>query len=171
MKQTAMASTPSAANAAATMYSSSSSSAVITVPSAVMRSLTSRRNRLGTRGMGFSHCKSNMSGVRTRPISRTSRKPLLVIRPVFAPCFCSNVLEPTVVPWRTSSRSDGARSARRNKSQMPSNTATSGRSGVEAHLWYQMPPPPSLNARSVHVPPISTPIRAPTPIPTIPYGP
>ena len=51
-------------------------------PSAAMRSATSIRCRLGTNGFGFSQVRSNMSGMRMRPISSTSRKPRVVISPV-----------------------------------------------------------------------------------------
>ena len=61
------------------------SSGSTTLPSAAMRSTTSSRCRRGTSGLGLSHVRSNMSGMRMRPISSTSRKPRVVISPVLAP--------------------------------------------------------------------------------------
>ena len=51
------------------------------VPSAAMRSATSSRYRRGTSGFGFDQVRSNISGIRIRPISSTSRNPRVVIRP------------------------------------------------------------------------------------------
>ncbi len=57
---------------------------------------------------GLSQVRSNMSGIRMRPISSTSRKPRVVIRPVRAPLRCRMVLEPTVVPCSTSATAAGS---------------------------------------------------------------
>ena len=102
MKAIATASMPcddSASPAATTLASDNGST---TEPSAAMRSTTSSRWRRGTSGAGLSQVRSNMSGIRMRPISSTSRKPRVVIRPVRAPLRCRMVLEPTVVPCSTS---------------------------------------------------------------------
>ena len=72
-----------------------------------------------------------MVGVRTRPISSTSRKPRVVIRPVFAPAFWRRALEPTVVPWSTDPTSDAGMPAVARSCAMPVSTASSGRAGVE----------------------------------------
>ena len=49
-----------------------------------------------------------MTGMRSRRISSTSRKPRVVMRPVLAP-FCSRmVLVATVVAWTTEATSPGA---------------------------------------------------------------
>jgi hypothetical protein len=50
------------------------------------RSVTSTLARRGTRGAGLVQPRSNISGVRTRPISGTSRNPRVVISPVSALC-------------------------------------------------------------------------------------
>ena len=70
-----------------------SSSGLTTLPSAAMRSSISTRWRRGTSGVGLLQVRSNISGMRMRPISSTSRKPRVVMRPVLAPLFCRIVLE------------------------------------------------------------------------------
>ena len=156
-----MVTTPSCSKLAATVYNSFSFRTVTISPSAAIRSLTSWRKRLGTKGAGFSHCRSNISGVRTRPISRTSRKPLVVINPVVAPRCSSKVLDPTVVPCSTSTTSSGPQFAAFSKLCTPDKTARSSWSGVEAHFRHHVLPSLSLKTKSVKVPPISTPIRKP----------
>ena len=85
-----------------------SSNGVTTLPSAPMRSTASNRQRRGTSGSGLRQARSNMPGVRIRPISSTSRKPRVVSRPVRAPTFCRIVFDATVVPCTTSATSLGS---------------------------------------------------------------
>src|SRR3546814_7876029 len=56
-----------------------------------MRSLSPRRYRREASGTGFCHARSNIVGVRMRPISSMSRKPDVVSTPVNAPDFCKIV--------------------------------------------------------------------------------
>ena len=144
--------------------SSSSASGATMLPSAAIRSSTSKRRWRGTSGSGLSQVRSNMPGVRSRPISSTSRKPLVVSSPTRPPRFCSRVLEPTVVPCSTSVMSPGAMPASSRSAATPARTACSGWSGVDETFFAKRRPSSATRTRSVNVPPISTPMRALDPI-------
>src|SRR5262245_20827270 len=100
-----------------------------------------------------------MSGMRMRPISSTSRKPRVVIRPVWAPVRCRMVLEPTVVPCSTSATSCGASANSCKSAASPATTARLGSSGVVAILLSCSTPSFDSTTMSVNVPPISTATR------------
>ena len=100
-----------------------------------------------------------MSGMRMRPISSTSRKPRVVIRPVLAPLRCRMVLEPTVVPCSTSAMAPGAIDNSASSCPTPSITAMLGSAGVEEILLWWIRPASVNSAISVKVPPISTATR------------
>ncbi len=151
---------PGPGQVAAASRSSPMSSGRIARPSAAMRSVTSKRRRRGTRGAGLSQVRSNMPGVRSRPISSTSRKPRVVIRPAGPPVPCRMALEPTVVPCSTPRTSAGASLASSSAAAIPSSTAVSGLCGVEGSLRVEIRPVSVISTTSVNVPPISTPIRA-----------
>src|SRR6185295_14569319 len=102
-------------------------------------------------------------GMRMRPISSTSRKPRVVIRPVRAPVRCRMVLEPTVVPCSTSAIRCGASANSRNSASSPATTARLGSSGVVATLLSCSTPPLDSTTMSVNVPPMSTATRNLTP--------
>ena len=126
-----------------------------------MRSNASLRQRLGTSGSGLRHARSNMPGVRMRPISSTSRKPRVVSNPVRAPVFCKIVFEATVVPCTTSVTSRGSRPASASTAATPIATPSPGSIGVVVVLFTCMRPSESVKTTSVKVPPTSTPMRAP----------
>ena len=132
-----------------------------TLPSAAMRSVTSSRCRRGTSGLGLSQVRSNMSGMRMRPISSTSRKPRVVISPVLAPDRCRMVLEPTVVPCSTSSTLGRGMSSSASSACRPATTARLGSSGVVETLLSCSTPSPDMTTMSVNVPPMSTATRTP----------
>ena len=91
--------------------------------------------------------------------SRTSRKPLVVIRAVFAPRFSKTALVATVVPCATSLTVVPAASVVRSRCSIAFSTALSKSGGVEGTLWVQMFPLVSIRTTSVKVPPTSAPIR------------
>ena len=157
-----MASMPASDNCCAAATTLASSRGSTTLPSAAMRSATSRRWRRGTSGLGLSHVRSNMSGMRMRPISSTSRKPRVVMRPVRAPERWRRVLEPTVVPCSTSSTRAGLRSSSSSRAATPATTARLGSSGVVDTLLSLRTPSPAMTTMSVNVPPISTATRTPS---------
>ena len=69
-----------------------------TVPSLMIRSLTSNRHFRGTSVNGFSAFQSNRLGRICLPISRTSRHPLEVIKAVLAPFRSIRLFVAMVVP-------------------------------------------------------------------------
>ena len=97
MKKMQTASQPSSSKALAAAFTSFRFTGVLMVPSANVRSLTSNLIFLGTTGSNIPH-NPQVVGLSRRRISRTSRKPFVVIIPVFAPLRSNNALVPTVVP-------------------------------------------------------------------------
>ena len=168
MKQIATASTRSAWKNAAASRTDASSSGVTTLPSAATRSTASSRQRRGTSGSGFTQARSNMPGVRIRPISKTSRKPRVVNSPVRAPTFCRIVFDATVVPCTTSLTARGSSPLAASTAATPAATPSPGSSGVVVVLLTWMRPSDSARTTSVNVPPTSTPIRAPKPTMRLP---
>ena len=69
------------------------------VPSAIVLSSISRRRCLGTMDSGFLYLKLYMSRRFALWISRTSRCPLVVIRPTVTPFLSMMVFMTTVCPW------------------------------------------------------------------------
>jgi hypothetical protein len=82
-----------------------SSRGAMTSPLYRTRSGTSMRRCLGERAFGKSSRQLNVFSFIPRRISRMSRNPFVVIRPVVAPVWVSTVFVATVVPWTTSSTS------------------------------------------------------------------
>ena len=97
-----------------------------------------------------------------RRIWSASRKPWVVSSPVLAVAPVSTALVVTVVPWTM--RCTPARNASSGLpsavaiSSSPAMTATDGSSGVDRTLKMRPAPLPSLNRKSVNVPPTSMPI-------------
>ena len=80
--------------------------------------------------------------------------------PVAAPRRSITELVTRVVPWTTVSTSPGATPCPASRVAMPSSTAVEGSAGVVNCLWIAMAWLPSSNsAKSVKVPPMSTPMR------------
>ena len=119
----ATASIPAAANFKPSSRTPSSSSGRQTSPFGPRRSSTSQRNRRGTSGGGFSYCRLYISGMRSRRISSTSRKPAVVISAVRAPLCSSTALVATVVAWTTLSTCPGATPALSSSAATPSTMA------------------------------------------------
>src|SRR5262245_3716792 len=97
--------------------------------------------------------------MRMRPISSTSRKPRVVMRPVRAPVRCRMVLEPTVVPCSTSVTRSGASAKSLRSAARPATTARLGSCGVVATLLSCSTPALESTTMSVNVPPMSTATR------------
>src|SRR6266508_4451844 len=95
-----------------------------------------------------------------RPISRTSRKPRVVMKPTGAPRRSTMALVTMVVPWASETQGPvlGARAA------IPSSTPSAGLAGVVGTLHDSIRPAGSHATRSVNVPPTSTPILTPSAI-------
>src|SRR5215468_5406482 len=91
--------TPAFTSAWARAATSATSSGCRTVPSARIRSATSRRRLRGTSGSGFAMSRSYSSNFRSRPISRVSAKPAVVMSPVTAPLRSISALVKSVVAW------------------------------------------------------------------------
>src|SRR5436190_18406205 len=91
-----------------------------------------------------------------RPISRTSRNPSVVTRPVVAPLRSTSALIPMVVPWITSRQSASRTPAWSTQRRTP---AKSSRGVLSALPLTTEPVASSSATRSVKVPPMSTPIR------------
>ena len=93
-----------------------------------------------------------------RRISRASRTPAVVIRPVRAPRRVRVALVVTVVPWTITSI-DAMKAAKSSaaSSRRPLMTPTEGSSGVDSTLWITGSTPPARTKKSVNVPPTSMP--------------
>jgi hypothetical protein len=123
------------------------------VPSARVRSGTSARKSRGIAGTNSPHRPQVWRRSRRR-ISSTSRKPAVMMIPVFAPLRSSSALVPTVVPWTTAASlaKSGWPCA------MPSTKPTDWSPLVEGTLRVLASPVASSKKnRSVNVPPTSTP--------------
>ena len=97
IKKTQTASHPISNKLIAAAFTSSVSTGMFIVPSANVRSLTSNRISLDTIGSNIPQ-RPQVVGRSLRRISKTSRKPLVVIIPVLAPFRSNKALVPTVVP-------------------------------------------------------------------------
>ena len=87
-------------------------------------------------------------------------KPSVANMPVAAPRRSITALVTSVVPWITASTPDTATPFSASMAAMPSSTAVEGSSGVVSRLWIAMTRLDSSNsAKSVNVPPMSTPMR------------
>ena len=121
---------PDSTSASTARISAASSSGVSTSPVSDSRSGTSWRRWRGTSASGISMKMSYSSYFRSRPISSTSRKPSVVIRPVFAPLRSISALVNSVVActtrWMRPASIDCASSSLR----IPSTTPRAGSSGV-----------------------------------------
>ncbi len=98
MKMMASASAPLARRASAAARTAAASTAVRMVPSANVRSATSRRRSRSAIGRNSPHRPQVLRRSRRR-ISKTSRKPRVVMTPMRGPRRSNSVLVPTVVPW------------------------------------------------------------------------
>src|SRR6266545_4614137 len=138
------------------------SSGVRTLPSAESRSRTSSRRCRGTCGAGGSMKRSYMSYRPSRPISRASRNPAVVRRPVLAPLRSISALVASVVPWMRAATLAASRPASWSRVSTPCSTAWAGSLGVVRSLPTRTAPvTSSTSTRSVKVPPMSTPMREP----------
>ena len=97
MKMIATACAPCATSCRAAARTSFSSTAVRIVPSASVRSATSSRMSRSAIGVKSPH-RPQVRRRSRRRISSTSRKPRVVMTPIFGPRRSSSVLVPTVVP-------------------------------------------------------------------------
>ncbi len=160
IRHTAMDSTPISRSFLMTLRASSGSSGLKTVPSLRMRSSTSRRYLLGMSGSGNSAKMSYGAYRISRPISRMSRKPFVVIRPVRAPFLSMMEFMTSVVPWMISSNFPTKSGVAFSRARIPSSTASDGSRGVVRHLPVMISPVSSFSkTKSVNVPPISHPSR------------
>ena len=153
MNTMATASQPSSCSRLAAAFTSSGSTAWRTVPSARVRSPTSSLMSRGTTGTNWPH-RPQVCGRSRRRISRTSRKPVVVMTPVTAPLRSSRALVPTVVPWTT------VDSAVRSPAPVsrPDRKPTAWFAGVDGTLATRAVPAASSRTKtSVKVPPTSTP--------------
>ena len=155
-----MAVTPSATSRSSARSITPSSTPRRTRPSASVRSGTSMTRARGTSGAGSSEKKLNTSGMRWRPMLRTSRKPSVMNRAARAPLRSMIVFTASVVPCTNAPIAAGSAPCSRASVSTPVKTDADGRSGVEGSFrTVRAPEASSRSAKSVKVPPMSTPRR------------
>ena len=156
MNDTASAVTPSETRPSTTLIASASSSGRMTSPSRVTRSLTPRLRCRGTSGTGMRAWRSYMSYICSRPISKMSRKPAVVISAVFAPFRWMIELVVSVVLCTITDSPSNAAPAASSASAAPAISASCGASGLVSTLWtLTSPVARSSSEKSVKVPPMS----------------
>src|SRR5690348_597676 len=141
---------------------SSSSSGMITSPSAPIRSTASTVCSRAASGSGFGQMiqPARPPGTNERAICRTCRNPAVVTRPTRAPLPSRIALVATVVPCRTWPIASTEVEAAAQTFSMPVSTPTDWSCGVDWVLArYDAPLSSSINRMSVKVPPTSTPNR------------
>ena len=94
-----------------------------------------------------------------RRISRTSRKPSVVMRPVAAPVRVMMALVATVAPWVKDRTADAATPFSASASATPCRMAALKCGGEERTFFGTARPPGDIRTMSVKVPPTSTPSR------------
>ncbi len=159
-----MAPTPSAASSLTAFSTDASSRGTSTSPLAVTRSRTSLRSAPGARNAAASGCstRSYMAWRIWRPISSTSLKPAVMIRPIFAPLASSTALVATVVPCTKRAMAPAGIDQSRSISVIAARTPALGLLRVVGILVSRTAPSDARQTTSVKVPPMSTPISKPS---------